>query len=585
MQHVPQAVHSPFPHGSHSLNVEYLHDPSEQRIRNFLQFPPPQFHFSVPFLPSEAKYAEPPVWDNALHFLQQWGFFGLIEAACRICNLSYNREEFIDGAFVTSRPLEKLSMRWEERRRGLTREVVDSILMKLDECVHAVARHVVQAFPESKRSSAYRHVDRPSLIPLSVQILTEVLGGWVIRPFDTHDSGRVDSRLDVSRSEFVHKRLLDAGWCPKEIEAMERVTKMSFSHMLMVSSIDRRFQNRVHDTISSRPTACACEDPVRRVVHASTCTRICTTFTDEEWVGHIIAARTIVSNESELVLKQVPVLRVTGNAEQGTTQIEIRPVNDGVSKVPYVAISHVWVDGLGPAAGKYLPNCQLQHIQKLVDRLVDQYPVTFTDTTRPIYFWLDPICVPKVNGVYDTMSDRALQSMGDIYRKAKAVIVLDSAAQIDDFDGEFGEKPEIHAARIAFSRWMSRGWTFQEAGLAANLFFCFNDMFTNLLELRTKYARAKNTRTESTVLTVTAVDGRLPEEDTYFGLDGGQKRAIPSWTACEGYTGDFRNGPFQTGETKRASSGSSSRANTDPKHEAMPFYKCSISSNLSQRYL
>jgi len=58
--------------------------------------------------------------------------------------------------------------------------------------------------------------------------------------------------------------------------------------------------------------------------------------------------------------------------------------------IPYVAISHVWSDGLGNAIANTLPWCQLQRIQGLVDAL-------YQDTAgnqHPVPFWMDTLCVP-----------------------------------------------------------------------------------------------------------------------------------------------------------------------------------------------
>lgn len=102
-------------------------------------------------------------------------------------------------------------MQWEESRLRIQRVEVETRLTPLDECVHTVSHHVVQAFPESRRGAVFQYLMGDSLIPISVQILREVLCGWVIRPFNIQDPGRVDGRCDVPRSIFLNDRLRGHG--------------------------------------------------------------------------------------------------------------------------------------------------------------------------------------------------------------------------------------------------------------------------------------------------------------------------------------------------------------------------------------
>lgn len=54
---------------------------------------------------------------------------------------------------------------------------------------------------------------------------------------------------------------------------------------------------------------------------------------------------------------------------------------------PYVAISHVWSDGLGNLTKNALPKCQLLRLSSLVQNLPQR-------SSRIDRFWLDTICVP-----------------------------------------------------------------------------------------------------------------------------------------------------------------------------------------------
>ena len=65
-----------------------------------------------------------------------------------------------------------------------------------------------------------------------------------------------------------------------------------------------------------------------------------------------------------------------------TQNIEVQPW-DG-SK-PFVAISHVWADGLGNPNANALPRCQMQSLDNMIRSLTGRIDIPF---------WLDMICVP-----------------------------------------------------------------------------------------------------------------------------------------------------------------------------------------------
>lgn len=61
-----------------------------------------------------------------------------------------------------------------------------------------------------------------------------------------------------------------------------------------------------------------------------------------------------------------------------------------VSDVTFVAISHVWADGLGNPSANKLPQCQLSRLQGLVDNMVPAHQ-------RPMPFWIDTLFIPKID--------------------------------------------------------------------------------------------------------------------------------------------------------------------------------------------
>jgi hypothetical protein len=56
--------------------------------------------------------------------------------------------------------------------------------------------------------------------------------------------------------------------------------------------------------------------------------------------------------------------------------------------IPFVAISHVWSDGLGNQGRNALPKCQLRRIQTWVNGL-------YQNDAEPVPFWIDSLSIPE----------------------------------------------------------------------------------------------------------------------------------------------------------------------------------------------
>ncbi|OCH89430.1 hypothetical protein OBBRIDRAFT_835831 [Obba rivulosa] len=128
---------------------------------------------------------------------------------------------------------------------------------------------------------------------------------------------------------------------------------------------------------------------------------------------------------------------------------------------PYVAISHVWADGLGSVTEKGLPTCQLRRLATLTNQIVEGGAL-----------WMDSLCVPDIRD----MRKRAIGLMGQTYKDAAAVLVIDSGIRSCSLNAPMEEK----LLRILTSSWMQRLWTAQEALLARLLIFEFSDGLTTI---------------------------------------------------------------------------------------------------------
>ncbi|KEY73684.1 hypothetical protein S7711_07730 [Stachybotrys chartarum IBT 7711] len=134
----------------------------------------------------------------------------------------------------------------------------------------------------------------------------------------------------------------------------------------------------------------------------------------------------------------------------------------------YVAISHVWSDGLGNNKENAIPLCQFNRIRKLVSDLYGG---------RPVALWLDTLCFPlKPQEAYN----KALVRMKESYEASDKVLVLDGYL-LETAIGQPDQSLDEFMVRIAMCPWNRRLWTYQEARLAkpGQLHFQFQDEATS----------------------------------------------------------------------------------------------------------
>jgi hypothetical protein len=165
-----------------------------------------------------------------------------------------------------------------------------------------------------------------------------------------------------------------------------------------------------------------------------------------------------------------PLLKFGGQGDDLTCEI----VKSGAN--PYIAISHVWADGLGNPNANSLHKCKLNHLVKMIDSIADEEAAANLDVERPL-IWLDTLCCPAKDGIG---KQKAIEKIRLVYREAKHVLVLD--AGLMSYNAEGQDSPEL-ISRIFTASWMRRLWTLQEGALARSLTFQFADRALNLLTI------------------------------------------------------------------------------------------------------
>lgn len=143
------------------------------------------------------------------------------------------------------------------------------------------------------------------------------------------------------------------------------------------------------------------------------------------------------------------------SSDRSTTKADIK----------FVAISHVWAEGLGNPHSNSLPSCSLDWVSRLVNALPRDKETDATTTP----FWIDTVCVPIRPKEMHAMAMNRLRMP---YQEAQYVLVLDSYL----YTQKASELSALEIwCRVLCSSWAQRLWTFQEGRLAKSLWFQFAD--------------------------------------------------------------------------------------------------------------
>ncbi|KAJ2989488.1 hypothetical protein NUW58_g3440 [Xylaria curta] len=249
-----------------------------------------------------------------------------------------------------------------------------------------------------------------------------------------------------TRKTLVGEMIAD-GWCPYIVEYLvSTVSVSSLEHAFLHGPTE---DNKDHSDCSTK----ACEtyfvdEKAYTPKHLSSCQ-----FSKVQPSTSCNYSRPPLEEVKKLVLgEDIPVITVVDESHESPIDLKIHRASD----VPYVAISHVWADGLGSTTEIGLPTCQLRRLASLVSKILPGAA-----------FWTDGLCIPRAA---DTRK-KAIGMMARTYSEAAAVLVLDGGLQLCHST----KPPDVKVLRVLTSRWMRRLWTLQEAVLAKELYLVFAD--------------------------------------------------------------------------------------------------------------
>ena len=363
---------------------------------------------------------------------------------------------FDDGSIVlVSEELPNLMQNWRARIRALgnTKEChewaqrMESVL----QMTHRLAQQeVLRSSTSVFRISKIPIADREAIFNAIACIVEAVLASRVIFPpaFLNPGAGLSWSFMsDLSGEE--QKRMITAGWCIFTLKGFKSAACVQIYASTQHPYIRR--SARDHDNCTTG--ACIVHHADINDYVAKHAEEGCSCAKSKPLLGEVLG---------HLGNQRIPVIQLPEGADNSDDILKLG-VQDS-SQSPYIAISHVWSDGLGSTTEVGLPSCQINHLTRLVSQMLPGGR-----------FWIDSLCVP---GQTD-MRKRAIGLMADTYRQAKAVLVIDAGIRSCSTHAPLEEK----LLRVVSSGWMQRLWTLQEGLLAKEVVFEFKDGLTTLESL------------------------------------------------------------------------------------------------------
>ncbi|MCJ1475821.1 hypothetical protein MMC13_004485 [Lambiella insularis] len=292
-----------------------------------------------------------------------------------------------------------------------------------------------------------------SQVVLSLSILGEYLS--IVMAWHFVDSIQLPPKLlrawpagRLSNSHFLSWRMQTDGWCRKDIA--RQMQNLTTSGMYYVSRFGNPDASIAHESCTF--TLC---DAARVPDNSYHTKHVC----ENGNCGMAIAKQC----QLDSILRKgdlIPLISPINDDTESAHDSYIELIERSPSSI-YVAISHIWSEGLGNESDNSLPRCQLVRLSRYVKELYSP------EIACRVLFWIDSICCPRKPR---DLRGLAISKMRDTYARADKVLVLDSWLQAQ----EIGRYSEYDLGLKVFaSKWSKRLWTLQEGALAAKLVFRF----------------------------------------------------------------------------------------------------------------
>ena len=399
--------------------------------------------------------------ETVVSILQEWLFFGLMTELL-LDNIDTNTfvKQNGEGPSITTEALPKIIRSWENIIQQLEDDLLSSYIQRSNLCL-TVTCNVLR----SLRNQPTTQASTWPAIFLSILILGQTLATSLRITFGTAPVAQYLLPLQWPSSSLLTDCLQSAGWCPNEVAMLE--DWFSVNGVFFATSMEQHDRNLSHSRCN-KDSCCAYQVDRRTYItkHLTSC-QGCKHRAIESYKEQ--PATNILRNGS------IPVIKANLDPLTGDVQMTVEPAN---ADLRFIAISHVWADGLGNPRANSLPICQIRRLVEVIRQLPSVGLEEFA------YFWIDTLCIPVI-GEGRKLGIRALR---DTYNLATITLVLDARLQKFELDPKLLKDPSDQSSkerqssgkaldrsaiesvfRLVVSGWTRRLWTFQEGVLAKSL--------------------------------------------------------------------------------------------------------------------
>jgi hypothetical protein len=427
MDHLVRGSHPP------TIQVAYLCTKSYDNPKDWIDYPQEQkvaledlrFHL---FFQYEPRHLE--------SVLQNWLFFGLLSAILP----EFDEQDFLISrngqTLVTTEKLNAYLRGWYDVQAQASNTTAEKHvqfyknLRILDE-----ARHVVSIVSDYLKSSGINLFPAlPPSVALSCAIVGETLELANKAILDPNNELRSPGEWSTGSLLLEHMEI--QGWCPFIVADLERDRSLHEKYYL--ATIGPPLVERNHQRCSD--WECRAKEFLPQDVQHTT-----------SGCGCKLHEIPIQDLRALIEPHKTPILKFDYDGQQSEGRLNMETAD---TSTPYVAISHVWVDGLGNPNNNSMPHCQLKRVQEKVKRLYrqssgDKSGGLHEMVNTSAWFWIDTLCVPNRERDKD-LNREALDYMKEIYVQADKVLVIDSEVVAHDLSDD----PYKLLSRIRLSNWL-----------------------------------------------------------------------------------------------------------------------------------
>jgi Heterokaryon incompatibility protein (HET) len=303
-------------------------------------------------------------------------------------------------------------------------------------------------------------------IAYSIVAVHEALAGTVEKSSWTY-FGKLSEPLHLGWgflgffNEEVVESMISNGWCKSDIaRIVDRYCSLHLYHFMSKLAKPNTRQSHVN-----------CSED-RCVAHQI----VAADYKPSHWPPECDCESIVVQNGDTIpILKQedrIPLLKIGIGDSVNDTTLE---VIGSTPETQYIAISHVWSDGMGNPYMTALPKCQLARLKGYAQSLKDPRFGLGNANDTEVLIWLDTLCCP----VQPLKAKKlALHKMRKTYQEATLVLVVDNSLTCYKVDN-----PIEAACRILTSPHERRLWTLQEIALPKALCWQFSNISIGAREL------------------------------------------------------------------------------------------------------